>query len=126
MVDSLCVANAQTIFLLVIVFMIAVMTIGAIALLVKCLVIAKGGEAIVRTGQGGTQVRFDKLIVIPVLHAYQRIDISVRKLRYERNEDLALQFKCGTGAELVADLMIRVNADADDVKRAVSFLGSER
>ena len=95
-------------------------------LLIKCLKKANAGQAIIRTGQGGTSVSFDRAIVIPYLHQYELIDISVKKLSYERTGRSALKFKCGTRVELVADLMMRINKEVEDVKRAVQFLGAKR
>ena len=94
--------------------------------MLKALIKIKSGQALIRNGAGGTQVSFDRAVVIPVLHEYELVDITVQKLTYERVGDWALNFKCGTRAELTADLMLRINMTEEDIKRAVQFLGSER
>ena len=43
------------------------------------------GEAIIRTGFGGTKVASDKgMYVVPVLHKVEVMDISVKKIEIER------------------------------------------
>ena len=105
---------------------VVILQIGIAVLMLKCFKIAKAGQAIVRTGAGGTCVSFDRVVVIPRLHDYELVDITSKKLTFERVGDWALKFKCGTRAELEADLIVRVNKDAEDVKRALQFLGGER
>lgn len=98
----------------------------AIALLIlKSLVIAKPTQAIVRYGAGGSIVSFDRSIVIPFLHQHEFVTIVCQKLRYERSGEWALRFKCGTRAELVADLCVRVNKKPADIRRAAQFCGTK-
>ena len=75
---------------------------------------------------GGTQVSFDRAVVIPNMHDFEMVNITAQKLTYKRAGDWALKFKCGTRAELEADLIVRVNKHAEDVKRAMDFLGGEK
>jgi len=99
---------------------------GISILLFKCLKKVKPGQAIIRTGAGGTQVIFEKALLIPTLHEFEVIDIAIKKLTYERVGTWALKFKCGTRVELTADLMLRLNRETEDIKRGVQALGCQR
>lgn len=95
-------------------------------LIFKCLKIAPTGHAIVRNGVDGTTVSFDRKIVIPGLHQFELVNISVQRLRYQRQDDESLVFADQKRVNVVADLMLRINKDSEDVKRATSALGTER
>ena len=113
-------------WLWLIVALIVIVLMSGFALFVsKCLKTVKPGQALIRTGPGGTQVSSDNSLVIPHLHDYELVTITTQKLSYERTGDWALKFQCGTRAELVADLLVRINQFAEDVKRATQFLGVE-
>ena len=85
-----------------------------------------GGDALLRTGQGGTRVSFSGIIVIPVLQHLERIDITVKQLTYERKGRQSLCFRDGTFAELVDDVFVRINRSSDDVLVAVSSYSKEK
>ena len=81
---------------------------------------------IVRTGIGGPVATTDATFVVPHLHEYDRIPVTVQKLSYERTAESALIFRCGTKVTLTADLMLRVNPTTEDAVRAISSLGISR
>jgi uncharacterized membrane protein YqiK len=59
------------------------------------------GEALVKTGFGGTQVAFDKgMYVIPLLHKVEIMDISVKKIEIERLENDGLICKDNMRADI--------------------------
>ena len=43
------------------------------------------GTALIKTGQGGTEVSFDKMMVVPVLHIVEMMDISVKRIEIDRS-----------------------------------------
>ncbi|HVK57659.1 MAG TPA: flotillin family protein, partial [Candidatus Kapabacteria bacterium] len=43
------------------------------------------GQALVRNGMGGTKVSFSGMIVLPILHQPEYMDISVKRVEIDRN-----------------------------------------
>ena len=58
---------------------------GVIAYYIKCLRKVPQGTALIKTGQGGTEVSFDKMTVVPVLHIVEMMDISVKRIEIDRS-----------------------------------------
>ena len=50
---------------------------GFCAYLIKCLRKVPQGTALIKTGQGGTEVSFDKMYVVPLLHIVEMMDLSL-------------------------------------------------
>lgn len=101
-------------------------TMGSFFCMLRCYVKTSSDYIIVRTGAGGTVAALHRIFVIPSLHQHVLIPITARKLRYERTSEFPLVFSCGTKATVTADLILRVNATAEDAERAISSLGVER
>ena len=99
---------------------------GIIALMIKCLRKVPQGSALIRTGQGGTQVSFDKKLVIPVLHIVEHMDISVKRIEIDRSGEDGLICKDNIRADIKVAFFVRVNKEDEDVKRVAQFLGCER
>lgn len=118
--------NLQLYFTLALILVLCAVMSAFYILMILSFKKVKPGQALIRTGAGGTIVSFDRAVVIPNLHHHELITLTVHKLSYERVGDWALLFKCGTRVELVADLMMRVNKETEDIKRAAQTLGCER
>jgi uncharacterized membrane protein YqiK len=85
------------------------------------------GEAIVKTGFGGTQVAFDKgMYVIPVLHKVEIMDISVKKIEVERLEEDGLICKDNMRADIKVAFFVRVNKSKDAIIEVAQTIGCER
>lgn len=99
---------------------------GAFIFLLRFYVKTSSDYIIVRTGIGGTVGSKDGTFVIPSLHQHVLVPITVQKLSFERTSESPLLFSCGTKATVTADMMLRVNATAEDAVRAIESLGVER
>ena len=64
--------------LLVPAIILVVVAIGIIAMVAKWYRKAAQGQAIVKTGVGGTKVSFNGMMIIPVLHRMEIMDISLK------------------------------------------------
>lgn len=86
----------------------------------------KKGFAGVRTGIGGTEIAFDKMIVFPVFHRYEEMDISVKRIEIDRRGQNGLICKDNMRADINVVFFIRVNNLKDDVRNVASSIGCDR
>jgi uncharacterized membrane protein YqiK len=103
-----------------------IMFCGIFALLIRCWQKVSQGFAIVRNGMGGTRVSFSGMIVIPVLHKSELMDISVKRIEIDRSGEDGLICKDNIRADIKVCFFIRVNKDKEDVERVAQFLGCDR
>jgi len=99
---------------------------GYISFYIKCLRKVPQGAALIRTGSGGTQVSFDKEMVVPVLHIVEMMDISVKRIEIDRSGEDGLICKDNIRADIKVAFFVRVNKVVEDVKRVANFLGCKR
>ena len=99
---------------------------GYVSFYIKCLRKVPQGAALIRTGSGGTQVSFDKEMVVPILHIVEMMDISVKRIEIDRSGEDGLICKDNIRADIKVAFFVRVNKVTDDVKRVANFLGCKR
>lgn len=99
---------------------------GYVSFYIKCLRKVPQGTALIRTGSGGTQVSFDKEMVVPVLHIVEMMDISVKRIEIDRSGEDGLICKDNIRADIKVAFFVRVNKVVEDVKRVANFLGCSR
>ncbi len=103
-----------------------VLIFGIIALFSKFYYKASQGQALVRTGVGGIRISFNGLIVIPVLHKIEIMDISLNTINIERNGKDGLVCKDNMRADISVSFYVRVNQMQEDVKRVAQSVGCSR
>ncbi|TDT45259.1 putative membrane protein YqiK [Maribacter spongiicola] len=85
------------------------------------------GQALVRTGFGGTKVATDKgLYVVPVFHRVEIMDISVKKIQIERLATEGLICKDNMRADIKVAFFVRVNNEVDFIKKVAQTIGVQR
>ncbi len=85
------------------------------------------GEALVKTGFGGTAVAFDKgMYVIPVLHKVEIMDISVKKIEIQRMQTDGLICKDNMRADIKVAFFVRVNKSKEAIIEVAQTIGCER
>jgi flotillin len=85
------------------------------------------GQALIRTGFGGTKVATDKgLYVVPVFHRVEIMDISVKKIQIERMGVEGLICKDNMRADIKVAFFVRVNNEVDYIKRVAQTIGVAR
>ena len=104
----------------------AIITVGIVALVIKCLRKVPQGSALIKNGHGGTKVSFDSAIIIPILHIVEMMDISVKRIEIDRSGEDGLICKDNIRADIKVAFFVRVNKEVDDVKRVAQFLGCAR
>ena len=87
---------------------------------------AKQGEALVKTGVGGTKVSFNGMIVFPVIHRLEVMDISLKTITIERMGKDGLVCKDNMRADIKVAFFVKVNSIEGDVKRVAQSVGCER
>lgn len=112
--------------LLVAIFIGCVIVIGALSLIVKCLRKVEQGSALVRNGWGGSKVSFGSLVVVPVLHRFEVMDISVKRIEIFRHGSEGLICRDNIRADIKVVFFVRVNNTQQDVLKVAQSLGCKR
>ena len=86
----------------------------------------KKGTAILRTGVGGTQVAFDGIMVYPILHRKEEMDISLKRIEIKRTDTNGLICKDNIRADIEVAFFVRVNNEKQDVLKVAQSIGCER
>jgi len=84
------------------------------------------GQALVRNGVGGTNVSFSGMMIIPILHRSELIDISVKRIMIDRSGSEGLICMDNMRADIKVAFFIRVNKTKDDVLKVAQSIGCER
>lgn len=87
---------------------------------------AKQGEALVKTGVGGIKVSFNGMIVFPVIHRLEIMDISLKTITIERMGKDGLVCKDNMRADIKVAFFVRVNENQEAVKKVAKSVGCER
>ncbi len=84
------------------------------------------GEAIIRNGMGGTKVSFSGMFVVPVIHFWERMEISVKRIEIFRQGEQGLICRDNIRADIKVAFFVRVNKTAEDVTLVAQTLGCKR
>jgi len=84
------------------------------------------GQAVIKNGFGGTKVSFHGILVFPIIHKVEYMDISVNRLEVSRMGKDGLICKDNMRADIQVNFFIRVNKTADDVIQVATTIGCER
>ena len=86
----------------------------------------KKGTAILVTGVGGTRVAFDGIMVYPILHRKEEMDISLKRIEIKRTANNGLICKDNIRADIEVAFFVRVNNEKQDVLKVAQSIGCER
>ena len=85
------------------------------------------GRALIKTGLGGAKVAFDNgLVVIPVAHRMEIMDISVKRIEIDRKGINGLICKDNMRADIKVAFFVRVNKTKEDVLQVAQMIGVSR
>lgn len=105
---------------------VAVAAFGFIAMIVSWFRKANQGEAIVRTGMGGTKVSTSGIFVLPVIHKYEIMDITLKTVETDRRGKDGLICKDNIRADIKVNFFIQVNSVVEDIKEVAQSIGCRR
>ncbi len=84
-------------------------------------------EAIVRTGMGGINVVIDGgTLVYPVVHRYEKMDLTLKSFEIAREGAEGLICKDNIRADIKTAFFIRVDKTADEIKEVAQSIGCKR
>lgn len=100
--------------------------IGLITAIIKMYRKATQGQAMIRTGMGGTRVSFSGIFVVPVIHKLEIMDITLKTIVIARTGREGLICKDNMRADIKVTFFVRVNQTVEDVKQVAQSIGSLR
>lgn len=117
--------DLQTI-LMIVVGAIVFIGFGVLAMFAKFYKKATQGKALVRTGSGGLKVSFNKMMVYPIFHKLEIMDISLKSFTISRTGKDGLICQDNLRADIKVVFFIRVNHKEDEVKKVAQSIGCAR
>ncbi len=120
MLDYLSSIGAWTLVILVIIVF------GFFGMLAKFYRKVLQGQVIIRNGLGGSKVSFSGLIVLPILHRVEIMDVSVKRIEIDRMAKEGLVCKDNLRADIKVAFFVRVNQTIEDVLKVAQALGCEK
>lgn len=84
------------------------------------------GTALIRTGLGETKVTFTGMMVYPVIHRAEHMDISLKRIEIDRTAKNGLICKDNMRADIKVAFFVRVNNVKEEVIRVAEAIGCDR
>ena len=100
--------------------------IGILVAIIKMYKKALQGQALVKTGMGGTKVSFNGMFVVPIIHKLEIMDITLKTIVIARTGREGLVCKDNMRADIKVTFFLRVNQTTEDVKQVAQSIGSQR
>ncbi len=93
---------------------------------INCFRKVEKGTALIRTGLGETKVTFTGMMVYPVVHRAELMDISLKRIEIDRTAKNGLICKDNMRADIKVAFFVRVNNVREEVIRVAESIGCER
>ena len=103
-----------------------VLLLGFLAIVARMYQKAVQGEALVRTGLGDTKVSFSGILIVPILHKLEVMDIKLKTIIIARAGAEGLVCKDNMRADVKVNFFVRVNKTHDDVVNVAQSIGAHR
>ncbi len=110
----------------IIAVVITIAFIGILSAIIKMYRKALQGEALIKTGVGGTKVSFNGMFVVPVLHKLEVMDITLKTIVISRTGKEGLICRDNMRADIKVTFFVRVSQTEDEVKEVAQSIGSTR
>lgn len=107
-------------------FLLGFFLLGFLAVIAKMYKKAVQGEALLRTGMGDAKVSFSGIIVVPILHKLEVLDIKLKAIVIARHGAEGLVCKDNMRADVKVNFFVRVNKTHDDVVNVAQSIGAHR
>jgi len=105
---------------------IVVTILGLLALFSKFYRKVEQSKVIIRNGIGGQIVSFGGMFVVPILHRFEIMDISVKRVEIAREGKDGLICQDNLRADIRVAFFVRVNQTQEDVLKVAQSLGCEK
>ena len=116
------VGEAAIVGITILVFVIAAFLIMLFKLYQK----VEQGQALVKNGYGGTKVTFQGMIIWPIIHKAEYMDISLKRIEIDRSAVNGLICRDNMRADIKVAFFVRVNKTGEDVLRVAQSIGCAR
>lgn len=103
-----------------------IVVLGLLAMFSKFYRKVEQGKVIIRNGVGGNKVSFGGIFVVPIIHRYEIMDISVKKVEIAREGKDGLICKDNLRADIKVAFFVRVNQTREDVLKVAQLLGCQK
>ncbi|MCP4219301.1 MAG: flotillin family protein [bacterium] len=104
----------------------AIVVVGGLAMVVRCYRKVEQGKVLIRNGFRGSKVSFSGMVVLPVFHRSEVMDISVKRIEINRMAREGLICKDNLRADIKVVFFVRVNQTREDVLKVAQALGCEK
>ncbi|MHB8129944.1 MAG: flotillin family protein [Mobilitalea sp.] len=112
--------------LLVSIGVIVIVIVGLLALFSSFYHKVEQSKVIIRNGVGGNKVSFGGIFVVPIIHRYEIMDISVKRVEIAREGKDGLICKDNLRADIRVAFFVRVNQTREDVLKVAQLLGCQK
>ncbi|MBH1940767.1 flotillin family protein [Mobilitalea sibirica] len=112
--------------MLVSIGVIVVIVIGLLALFSSFYHKVEQSKVIIRNGVSGNKVSFEGIFVVPIIHRYEVMDISVKRVEIAREGKDGLICKDNLRADIRVAFFVRVNQTREDVLKVAQLLGCQK
>ncbi len=103
-----------------------VIIIGLLALFSKFYLKVEQSKVIIRNGVGSQVVCFGGIFVVPIIHRYEEMDISIKRVEIAREGKDGLICKDNLRADIRVAFFVRVNQTSEDVLKVAQLLGCQK
>jgi flotillin len=115
-----------TLVFLIVGLFLGLLAFGTVFIFATCYRKVDQGQALVRNGVGGTKVTFSGMVVWPVVHKFEYMDISVTRLEIDRRSQAGLICRDNMRADIAVAFFVRVNKTETDVLKVAQTIGCKR
>ena len=107
------------------VVVVTLIVIGALRMIFSCFHKVSQGSAMIRNGLGGSNVSFSGMVVFPIIHWSELMDISVRRIEVDRRGKEGLICKDNLRADVKVVFFVRVNNSPQSVLQVAQSIGGQ-
>jgi uncharacterized membrane protein YqiK len=112
--------------MLVSIGVVVIVILGLLSLFSKFYHKVEQSKVVIRNGVGGNKVSFGGIIVVPIIHRYEIMDISVKRVEIAREGKDGLICKDNLRADIRVAFFVRVNQTREDVLKVAQLLGCQK
>jgi len=105
---------------------IIIIVIGLLALFSRFYHKVEQSKVIIRNGISGQKVCFGGIFVVPIIHRYEEMDISIKRVEIAREGKDGLICKDNLRADIRVAFFVRVNQTSEDVLKVAQLLGCKK
>ncbi len=105
---------------------VVIITVGLLALFSVFYHKIEQSKVLIRNGVGGQVVCFTGLIVVPVIHRFEIMDISVKRVEIAREGKDGLICQDNLRADIRVAFFVRVNQEKEDVLKVAQLIGCKK